>query len=213
MMGCFIFFFALAIFFFCIGWGFLAVTIISILVITLAKLYVEKRKGKAHLDDVLTKYNEEKLKSQDHSDKVLVMPEKKQESLSADIKRLKYMDEDQLNVLLPRFAAMYGISLALLWEEIRKAKAEMPDKNVEKDLYWRDFYADCYNQEVDDLELEDLDEEEREELIEDLYDEQEEILDDYEDQMDDLDDDFDNDFDSGRNDVYGNPDFWDSQES
>lgn len=88
----------------------------------------------------------------------MLTDEQKIARLPVGINNLKYQNEEQLNDILPKISAMYGISIVALWAAMNAAKDNMLKAEQERD------------EEINDLELEDLDEDEREELLDDFDD-------------------------------------------
>lgn len=97
----------------------------------------------------------------------------KQKKLPVDLDLIKYVPEEKLGEVVNSLTLKYGISAAVIWAAIHEARKDVaPVAKTEDKVYWEDFYGDDRNRDVylDDYELDELDDDERDELLEDLDD-------------------------------------------
>lgn len=98
---------------------------------------------------------------------------KKQDKIPVDLDLIKYVPEEKLGEVVNSLTLKYGISAAVIWAAIHEARKDVaPVAKTEDKVYWEDFYGDDRNRDVylDDYELDELDDDERDELLEDLDD-------------------------------------------
>lgn len=159
------FFFVVAILCLAVGWGGAGFGMIAIACVLISESYQAKKKKAAEEGKM-----KEPLVQIDLGKGKVLTDEEKIDRLPVSIDNLKYQNDVQLNETLPRISAMYGISMAALWAAVNAAKAKLPKVCEEDKQFWEDFYTEDreLDEVVEDLELDVLDEEERQELLEDL---------------------------------------------